>query len=112
VEQIQLKASDLATSHWDGVDAFIWRNFSLSAYDELRNGFRLRWWRRPSWIIEQIPSDDRHREEKFVTILSGAIDGEIFWLEAGAARARGPRDSGCGMKNSACAFRALRNRAS
>jgi hypothetical protein len=55
VEQIQLKASDLATSHWDGVDAFFWRNFSLSAYDELRNGFRLRWWRRPRWIIEQIP---------------------------------------------------------
>jgi hypothetical protein len=40
--------------------------------------------------MEQITSNDGHlREEKFVTIVSGAIDGDIFWLEAGAARARG-----------------------
>jgi hypothetical protein len=90
VHEIQLKASDLAADHWDGLDAFFWRSFSLSAYDQLRNGFRLRWWRRPRWIMEQITSNDGHlREEKFVTILRGAIDGDIFWLEAGAARARG-----------------------
>jgi hypothetical protein len=40
--------------------------------------------------MEQITSDDGYlREENFVTIINAAIDGDIFWLDSDATRARG-----------------------
>jgi hypothetical protein len=63
-------------------DAQLWRGLTPSAYESCRDGFRLRYWRRPIWIAKTIiPHDRQKAERRWQEILHDVVDRDVLWLD-------------------------------
>jgi hypothetical protein len=54
ISEIALSSRHFLDALSDAVDGFLWRFLTPSAYEELRNGLQVRWWRRPQWIVQHV----------------------------------------------------------
>jgi hypothetical protein len=82
VTDVQMQAQELVLGTLDELDYHLWRGLPPSAYARLKDGFRLRLWRRTKWIVTDIIPDDRQKgEANWRGILEVVIDGDVVWLD-------------------------------
>jgi hypothetical protein len=82
ITEVQIQAMDFLHGNWDDLDALFWRHLTPSAYARLQNGFLLKIWRRPNWIVKQFrPHDKENVKIMWRAMLNMAVDRDVLWLD-------------------------------
>jgi hypothetical protein len=78
---VQIDANELHEASLNELGAHLWRGLTPTAYARLRDGFWLRYWKHPNWILSKfLPHEGAKAQAKWWRILDDIVDGDVLWL--------------------------------
>jgi hypothetical protein len=83
ITDIQMNGLEFFDGSLDELDSQLWQGLTPSEYAQLKDGFRIRFWRKPKWIVKEIiPHHGDQAAAQWRYILHSVVDEDVLWLDA------------------------------
>jgi hypothetical protein len=81
ITDIQMSGLEFFDGSLDELDSQLWQGLTPSDYARLKDGFRIKFWRKPNWILKEIiPHHGDQAAAQWRYILHSVVDGDVLWL--------------------------------